>query len=235
MRGYFLVHLALHKLLLKELNLEEDERAVSQELAEKYSSNSLTIKEINANSSAASLNQIIDDLLANTMEKGRKPKLWVQYLKIVNIVKNFIAAERSGNWELHLSCVRNMLPYFHATGRHLYAKCAHLYLRDMLNLDESTRNILSTNVAIRRSEKFWSGIWSDMTIEQTLMRSIKSIGGLVHGRSTTENVTNQWILSMPFSLKICEAVEEYANISISTSEQQYNSQYKRYGRRGCAV
>lgn len=34
---------------------------------------------------------------------------------------------------------------------------------------------------IRRTDKFWSGVWSDMTIEQTLMRSMKATGGLTHG------------------------------------------------------
>ncbi len=34
---------------------------------------------------------------------------------------------------------------------------------------------------IRRSDKFWSGLSSDLVIEQTLMRSLKSTGGLTRG------------------------------------------------------
>ena len=35
---------------------------------------------------------------------------------------------------------------------------------------------------IRRSDRFWSGIWSDLTIEQVLMRSMKTSGGLTRGQ-----------------------------------------------------
>ena len=41
---------------------------------------------------------------------------------------------------------------------------------------------------IRRSDKFWSGIWSDMTIEQVLMKSMKSQGGSTHGREIKQSV-----------------------------------------------
>ena len=40
--------------------------------------------------------------------------------------------------------------------------------------------------AVRRSD--WSGLWSDLVIEQTLMRSIKRNGGLTMGRGVTESV-----------------------------------------------
>jgi len=41
---------------------------------------------------------------------------------------------------------------------------------------------------IKRTDKFWSGVWSDMTIEQTLLRLMKSSGGLTHGRGLSDNV-----------------------------------------------
>ena len=34
---------------------------------------------------------------------------------------------------------------------------------------------------VRRSERFWAGIRADKTIEQTLMRSLKTAGGLTIG------------------------------------------------------
>ncbi|KAJ8867661.1 hypothetical protein PR048_031464 [Dryococelus australis] len=35
---------------------------------------------------------------------------------------------------------------------------------------------------MRRTDRFWMGVWSDLTIEQTLMQSMKSVGGLRRGR-----------------------------------------------------
>ena len=35
---------------------------------------------------------------------------------------------------------------------------------------------------VRRSNRYWAGLWTDLTIEQTLMRAVKSRGGLTRGR-----------------------------------------------------
>lgn len=78
-----------------------------------------------------------------------------------------------------------MLPYFHAAGHLHYAKSVHVYLQDMYSLAERMTpedyENFTTNgyFTIRRSDKFWGGLWSDLTIEQTLMRMIKSRGGLI--------------------------------------------------------
>ena len=40
-----------------------------------------------------------------------------------------------------------------------------------------------------------------MTIEQTLMRSIHSVGGLTRGRGMKEYVMSDWILSMPIQVR----------------------------------
>ena len=49
----------------------------------------------------------------------------------------YVRAERTGDWELHLYCVHQMLPHFHAAGHIHYAKCAQLYLQEMLQLKEN--------------------------------------------------------------------------------------------------
>ena len=40
---------------------------------------------------------------------------------------------------------------------------------------------------VRRSDRFWIGLWTDLTIEQVLMRSLKTRGGLISGRGMSEN------------------------------------------------
>lgn len=81
-----------------------------------------------------------NDLITTVFEKfaaalnqaesnGPTAKLWTQYFKMVTLVKHFIEAERSGNWDLHLDTIQRMLPFFHASGHFLYAKSAHLYLQ----------------------------------------------------------------------------------------------------------
>ena len=39
---------------------------------------------------------------------------------------------------------------------------------------------------IRRRDRYWAGLSSDIVIEQVLIRSIKTSGGLTRGRGITE-------------------------------------------------
>ena len=116
--------------------------------------------------------------------------LWLQYMEMVNILRTFIKAERTANWELHLQAVSEMLPYLAASGHNLYVKCARLYLQSMSNLRDDHpavyRDFVSGLHVVRRSDRLWAGLSTDLAIEQVLMRSLKTIGGLTRGRGFTE-------------------------------------------------
>jgi hypothetical protein len=101
----------------------------------------------------------------------------------IDLLRQFITAERSGHWLLHLKSLQQMLPYLAASGHNLYVKSAHVYLQDMLELEQTHPNLdaafKSGLHVVRRSDRFWSGLSTDLVIEQALMRSIKSIGKYV--------------------------------------------------------
>ncbi len=46
-----------------------------------------------------------------SLESSRTAALWLQYMDMVDILRKYIRAERTGNWELHLQAVSEMLPY----------------------------------------------------------------------------------------------------------------------------
>jgi len=141
----------------------------------------------------------------------------------VSLVRMFIRAERCGNWDLHLFCVRQMLPLLHASGHLNYAKSTHLYIQQMddlpsrLPLLELIKFTEEGYFTIRRSHEFWSGTWSDMAIEQNLMRAMKVKGGLTHGRGLTDSVLAQWILSGPKCIQLCDTLEQISGVSSSSS------------------
>lgn len=154
---------------------------------------------------------------------GPTAQLWLQYFELVTIALQFVEAERLGDWKLHLQCVNQMLPIFHAAGHLPYAKSAQIYLQDMAALeysmdhaeyDKFTKEGFFT---IRRSDKPWSGVWSDMTIEQTLNRYFGT--DLKHGRGITAGVIARYLLAMPSTFNIMECVEEFLNIQTISSEQ----------------
>ena len=167
--------------------------------------------------------------------RGSTAQLWVQYLDMVSIVHDFIRAERMGNWTEHLKAVKRMLPYFHAAGHFLYAKSSHLYLQDMLAIEESMDQLTFQRFTdgfftVRRSNKFNSGTWTDMIIEQTLMKSMKMEGGLSRGRSTQESVLCKWVYGMHSMNAICDELEKFNGISLDTGEQHVDARDSRIKR-----
>ena len=70
----------------------------------------------------------------------------------------------------------------------------------------------------RGSDRFWSGLSSDLVIEQVLMRSVNTIGGITRGRGMDESQRASWLLSMPACAEI-NAMQNLTEIGFSTSEQ----------------
>jgi hypothetical protein len=116
-----------------------------------------------------------------------------------------------------------MLNLFAASGHINYAKSARLYLQEMEALQEKHpwlhNNFENGLHAVRRTGRHWAGLWSDLIIEQTLMRSIKSRGGLTRGRGMTESVRHMWVLSLNYSAAIHEAMTSLSGLTVVSSEQ----------------
>lgn len=62
---------------------------------------------------------------------SRNSTLWLNLLQQIHLMLNFVIAERTGNWKLHLETTTDKLPYFHAAGHIPYAKSAHLYVQQI--------------------------------------------------------------------------------------------------------
>ena len=59
------------------------------------------------------------------LKQSRTACLWLQYMNMMDILRRFIKAKRTGNWDLHLDTVREMLPYFLAAG-HTFMASLHM-------------------------------------------------------------------------------------------------------------
>ena len=126
---------------------------------------------------------------------------------------HFIRAEGTGNRELHLHCVQEMIPNFHAAGHLPYAKTARLYLQQMNSIEQvmaSEEYKLFTAkgyFTIRRGSEFWSVNFADQTIEQFLMRMLKTSGGMTHGRGITDSTLTKWVNALPQCVPLCDALD----------------------------
>lgn len=169
--------------------------------------------------------QKLERLMDTISSESRTAKLWMNYLAQVDVLKQFIWAERTGDWELHLHSVRKMIPLFHAAGHFAYAKSARLYLQDMEDLGRKMSpadHQKFTNggyFTIRRTDCFWGGNFSDQTIEQELMRLLKTSGGMTHGRGITDSSLMKWVHALPFSIVVCVALEVLTGVHTVSSEK----------------
>ena len=72
---------------------------------------------------------------------SRTATLWLQYLDMINILQQFLRAERTGNWNLHLHALSEMLPNLASSGHNLYLKSVYQYLQKMSLLEHEHPNI----------------------------------------------------------------------------------------------
>ncbi|GBO13778.1 hypothetical protein AVEN_34892-1 [Araneus ventricosus] len=66
-----------------------------------------------------------------------------------------------------------------------------------------------------------------MVIEQTLMRSMKSSGGLTGGRGVSDSVLAIWVGGSPTAVTICSSIEEFAGKVFSSGEQHIDFRVSR--------
>lgn len=117
-----------------------------------------------------------------------------------------------------------MLNLFAATGHINYAKSSRLYLQLMRELPNDHPWLYSCFIeqgfhTVRRTDIYWTGLWTDLVIEQVMMRSIKSRVGLTRGGGVTASVRLQWICSMHKCAGIHDAMTIVTKLKHRTSEQ----------------
>ena len=249
-RGHMLVDAALNTILVADtynvpvptkdsVEVHQDEMAIdleTQNIPQNKVTTDLTTASELYDKAMSSLLSVEEVCLAEVLERiqckvdekkeamtTRTARLWVQYLNMVDILRKFLKAERTGNWRLHLQSVHDMLPYFAASGHRQYAKSAYVYLQMMTTLPETHPDVHQKFEdgyhIVRRSDRYWAGLFTDLIIEQVLMRSVKTHGGLTRGKGMTETQRLQWVLSMPACANINDAMQKFSGVSYETSDQ----------------
>ena len=154
---------------------------------------------------------------------SKTSKLWINYQHMLSLARALVSVDRMGSWEMHLNAVLACLPIFAAAGQTNYLKSARLYPQKMYALKDDNpkvhRKFHSGFPVIWRSSQYWAGLGSDLVIEQTLMRSLKSQGGLMRGSGMSERQRTVWDMSSTVSSLYNLAMQDLTERSYVTSEQ----------------
>jgi hypothetical protein len=94
----------------------------------------------------------------------------------------------------------------------------------MMQLSQTNPNVhkdfMAGHHVIRRSERFWAGLLCDLTIEQTLMCSLKSTVGLTRGHGMGEFQRLVWLLSMPSCAALNQWMESFTIGDLNTDHHK---------------
>ena len=147
----------------------------------------------------------------------------MNYLQMLGVARELVEVDRTGLWQMHLHAISDCLPIFSAAGHPNYLKSAYLYLQKMVTLESDNPAVFQKFVngfhMIRRSDQYWAGLGSDLVIEQTLMRTLKSTGGLTRGSGMSEHQRAVWTMSAPVPSAYNYAMQEFCETVHTTSYQ----------------
>eukprot|EP00057_Strongylocentrotus_purpuratus_P015294 XP_011669768.1 PREDICTED: uncharacterized protein LOC105440883 [Strongylocentrotus purpuratus] len=147
---------------------------------------------------------------------------WSSYIEMVESLLLFNRATKEGNWPLHLSAARSLLPWFFAYDHLNYSRYMSAYWLEMHMLPVTHPSIAEAFlegdfVVHRQTAHGFSGIAGDQMIEQTVNRDTKSRGGVI-GYSTSRSYFHRWLLSHHLKAAIQRQCEELAGKSPSSTE-----------------
>ena len=146
------------------------------------------------------------DVKKQSIQAPSTAKLWLHFMKMMDILRMFLKGERMGILALRIQAMYDMMPYLAASGHNLYTKCMHVYLQQMHKLHEThpevSRHFDQGFHVVRISDRLWLGLSHDLVIEQVLMRSMKTSGCLTRGRGMTEIQRLVWLMAHPVCAEI---------------------------------
>jgi len=116
-------------------------------------------------------------------EKSEMCRYWDGLIKLSRTLTSLIAADRDGNWALHLLSIQELLPVFCVSGSINYQRYGSWYLEKMRKLPdeypEIYKNFLDGKFVVKTGHGHFNAVAPDMKLEQTIQRSKKGAGGVV--------------------------------------------------------
>ena len=232
LRGHLLVDKCLHSQLITEMAKDDPEIQTLLDQAEELYSSLLsgetTLGDAACSEVLIQLETVTEKKKSELAQTSKTSQLWLNYQRVVGMARMLIKADRTGSWLMQLqAAVSNCLTVFAAAGHFNYVRSAHYYLQQMSNMEERHpdvyRKFLDGVHVVRMSNQCWAGLSSDRGIEQTLMRSLKSTGGVTRDSGMTEDMRNLWTLYAPVTSEYNIAMQDSINLTYTTSPQHKDS------------
>ena len=150
-------------------------------------------------------------------------RFWLSYIEMAELLLNTLYATRTGDWDLYLQCIRDIIPYTFAYDNYNYARYLSPMLGTMLGLEESHpytyENFKQGYFTAQLTEgQQFSRVEPDKVIEMTLNKDCKSGGGTT-GFTQNSGAVHRWELNATYRAGLRRCLHEH------TSYQQASSKH----------
>jgi len=143
--------------------------------------------------SSEKVQNLIEDF-ESTHSDNPNFRLWSAYMGMVDILLDFIRAEREGNWTLHLEAFAAMLPWLTIYDHTNYARWGPVYLADMRSLaktaPEVSAEFMDGNFVVKRSRRRFDQVPADQATEW-VNKTCKMQNGII-GITRNDQARDRW-------------------------------------------
>ena len=175
-----------------------------------------------------SLNEIIDgensrsynikyiDFIDNIRQCGGDlASFWISFLEVSQILLNIIYATRSGDWELLLETLKDVVPYTFSYNTVNYSRYLSSILGEMMQLEHTHPDVYRAFSAGHFSVQLTEGnsfgrIEPDKCIEMTINKDTKTPDGTT-GFSTSPNAIIRWSINATYRAELRKKMHEFAS------------------------
>ena len=114
-------------------------------------------------------------------EEGQLAAFWMTEVDMVDILHGLLRADRDGDCLLHLSCIRNMIPWSFALDKINYARYRPVYYAQSSRLQETSPvlydHFLNGGFSVQlRNEHPFARMAVDQTTEKTVNKDTQTVG-----------------------------------------------------------
>ena len=127
--------------------------------------------------------------------------LWNQYIEDMQIALDYIAAEKIPNWTQHLQAFAESCSFAFAYDRQNYTRWGPVYHAEICRLPETAPVVhgefeRGKHVVTRSAGSSFNSVWSDLGLEQSVVKDTKTKQGGIIGFSRVQEATLKWYLTV---------------------------------------
>ena len=160
--------------------------------------------------------------------------LWRTYMKMVEILLDFIRANRDGDWSLHLSSFAAMLPWMTIYDHTNYARWGPVYLAEMKGLEishpELYQEFMEGNFVVKRKDGRFNQVPIDQATEwqNKICKISNGIIGITRNDTARDKFCITWAERsfVSHSTRLMLNLEDTNDQNISTRKDAQQSRRK---------